>query len=119
MRLCAACRNISVSRTTGTAPDEMTSARTWDRLKEAGRCRQRPTGRHVPATALADLVVWPWARLRRAWALHLHLRPRRCPPDGQLRHQPETDDREVMIERVCKVDARALHDRKAGGIDGR
>src|SRR3984893_3699748 len=29
MRLCAACRNTSVSRTTGTAPDEMTSASTW------------------------------------------------------------------------------------------
>src|SRR5260370_1359168 len=29
MRLCAACRNTSVRRTTGTAPDEMTSASTW------------------------------------------------------------------------------------------
>jgi hypothetical protein len=28
IRLCAACRNTSVSRTTGTAPDEMTSAST-------------------------------------------------------------------------------------------
>jgi hypothetical protein len=27
--LWAACRNTSVSRTTGTAPDEMTSASTW------------------------------------------------------------------------------------------
>src|ERR1700676_1158434 len=29
MRLCAACRNTSVRRTTGIAPDEMTSASTW------------------------------------------------------------------------------------------
>src|SRR6516164_5841450 len=29
IRLCAACRNTSVSRTTGTAPDEMMSASTW------------------------------------------------------------------------------------------
>jgi hypothetical protein len=29
MRLCAACRNTSVRRTTGTAPDVMTSASTW------------------------------------------------------------------------------------------
>src|SRR5450759_1023831 len=29
MRLCAACRNTSVRRTTGTAPAEMTSASTW------------------------------------------------------------------------------------------
>src|SRR5437870_5183294 len=29
MRLCAACRNTSVRRITGTAPDEMTSASTW------------------------------------------------------------------------------------------
>src|SRR6202040_2487735 len=29
MRLCAACRKTSVRRTTGTAPDEMTSANTW------------------------------------------------------------------------------------------
>jgi hypothetical protein len=28
MRLCAACRNTSVRRTTGTAPDKITSART-------------------------------------------------------------------------------------------
>src|SRR5438094_892343 len=29
MRLCAACRNTSVSRTTARAPEEMTSAKTW------------------------------------------------------------------------------------------
>jgi hypothetical protein len=29
MRLCAACRNTSVKRTTGTAPEAMTSANTW------------------------------------------------------------------------------------------
>src|SRR4030088_2738093 len=29
MRLCAACRNTSVRRTNGTAPDEMMSASTW------------------------------------------------------------------------------------------
>src|SRR3979411_2292713 len=29
MRLCAACRNTSVKRTTGTAPDPMMSASTW------------------------------------------------------------------------------------------
>ena len=29
IRLCAACRNTSVSRTTGTAPDAMMSASTW------------------------------------------------------------------------------------------
>ena len=38
---------------------------------------------------------------------------------GSLCHQPEPDDGEMMIERVCKPNSRALHDRKARGIDGR
>jgi hypothetical protein len=35
-----------------------------------------------------------------------------------LCHQPEPDDGKVMIERVCEPNSRALHDRKAGGVDG-
>ena len=35
-----------------------------------------------------------------------------------LCHQPEPDDAKVMIERVCEPNSRALHDRKAGGVDG-
>ena len=36
-----------------------------------------------------------------------------------LCHQPETDHGEVMIERVCKPNTLALHDREAGGVDRR
>jgi hypothetical protein len=35
-----------------------------------------------------------------------------------LRHQPEPDDGKVMIERICESNSRALHARKAGGVDG-
>ena len=35
-----------------------------------------------------------------------------------LCHQPEPDDGKVMIERICEPNSRALHDRKAGGVDG-
>jgi len=33
-------------------------------------------------------------------------------------HQPEPDDGKVMIERVCESNSHALHDRKAGRVDG-
>src|SRR6266849_6884515 len=47
------------------------------------------------------------------------LRSSDCTPYVLLRHQPEPDHGKVMIERVCKTNSRALHDRKTGGIDGR
>ena len=36
-----------------------------------------------------------------------------------LCHQPKPDNGKVVIERICKPNSRALHDRKAGGIDRR
>src|SRR5437773_8243447 len=52
MRLCAACRNTSVRRTTGTAPDEMTSASTWPGPSE-GSWSMSPTIKRAALSGIA------------------------------------------------------------------
>ena len=52
MRLCAACRNTSVRRTTGTAPDEITSANTWPGPTE-GSWSMSPTSKRAALSGTA------------------------------------------------------------------
>jgi hypothetical protein len=57
-------------------------------------CGQRVLGRHMP----------------------LHPKSR---PVFRLSHKSEPDCSEMVIERVCKPNSRALHDREARRVDGR
>ena len=60
---------------------------------------------------LLVMAIAPWLHSVPAQARALQ-----CP--RLLCHQPEPDDGKVMIERICEPNSHALHDRKAGGVDG-
>src|SRR6185437_15212527 len=57
MRLWAACRKTSVRRTTGTAPDEMTSASTWPGPIE-GSWSMSPTIKRAALSGTAFMSAW-------------------------------------------------------------
>ena len=53
-----------------------------------------------------------------SWLHSVPAQPRAFQCSQLLCHQTEPDDGKVMIERICEPNSRALHDRKAGGVDG-
>ena len=55
---------------------------------------------------------------QRVLGRHMPLRPK-SRPVFRLSHKPEPDCSEMVIERVCKPNSRALHDREARRVDGR
>jgi hypothetical protein len=69
---------------------------------------ERGSSDSAPIARGSTASCWP------AKAREMHVEGAKFP----LCHQPEPDNRKVMIERVGKPNSRALHDRKAGGIDG-
>ena len=81
IRLCAACRNTSVSRTTGTAPEAMMSASTWPGPTE-GSWSMSPT--ISSAASSGD-------RLHQR--LHQH----------DVDHGGLVDDQQVAVERIVRV----------------
>ena len=91
MRLSAACRNTSVSRTTGTAPEPMMSASTWPGPTD-GSWSTSPT------------------RINAAWSRH---RLQQRVHQRHVDHRGLVDDEQVAVQRVVLLapEAAVLRDR--------